>query len=145
MTPPHDSATEPIPMIQSINPPHLAAPVGFTHGVLSDGGRVLWLAGQNGMDAEGRIVHPRDLVAQTDLCLANILEVLRHAGGLPEHVVKLHFYVSDLGAYRRARPELGAVWKRHFGRHYPAMMLLGVSGFYEPDALIEIDGYAVLP
>ena len=132
-------------MNRSVNPPELATPIGFAHGILSEGGRTLWLAGQNGMDAEGRIVHPGDLVAQTDLTLANILAVLRHAGGSPEHVVKLHFYVSDVDAYRRARRELGAVWKRHFGRHYPAMMLLGVTGFFEAEALIEIDGYAVLP
>lgn len=128
-----------------INPPELAAPIGFAHGILSEGGRLLWLAGQNGMDPEGRIVHPGDLVAQTDLALANILAVLRAAGGEPEHVVKLHLYVSDLEAYRSSRRALGAVWKAHFGRHFPAMMLLGVTGFFEPEALIEIDGYAVLP
>lgn len=132
-------------MIRSINPAGLAAPVGFAHGCLSDGGRVLWLAGQNGTDAAGRIVHPGDLVAQTDLALANILEVVREAGGEPEQVVKLHLYVRDLEAYRAARRELGAVWKRRFGRHYPAMMLLGVGGFFDAEALVEVDGYAVLP
>lgn len=129
----------------SINPSTLAKPVGFAHGVLSNGGRILWLAGQNGMDAEGRIVHPGDLVAQTDLALGNILAVLREAGGEPEHLVKLHLYVSDVEAYRRSRRALGLVWKTRLGRHYPAMMLLGVSGFFEPDALVEIDGFAVLP
>lgn len=132
-------------MHTAVNPPELAAPIGFAHGVCTAGGRVLWLAGQNGMDQAGRIVAPSDLAAQTDLALANILAVVRAAGGLPEHVVKLHLYVSDLDAYRRSRRALGTVWKRHFGRHYPAMMLLGVSGFFEPEALVEIDGYAVLP
>lgn len=129
----------------AINPPGLAAPVGFAHGIATRGGRVLWLAGQNGMDAEGRIVAPGDLVAQTDVALANILSVVAAAGGRPEDVVKLHFYVVDLDAYRRLRRELGAVWRKHFGKHYPAMMLLGVTGFFEPDALVEIDGYALLP
>lgn len=132
-------------MIEPINPPGLAAPVGFSHGFVSSGGRILWLAGQNGMDAAGRIVEPGDIVAQTDLALANILDVVRQAGGVPENIVKLHLYVSDLEAYRASRRALGAVWKRHFGRHYPAMMLLGVTGFFEADALIEVDGYAVLP
>lgn len=132
-------------MIRSINPTGLAPPVGFAHGCLSEGGRILWLAGQNGTDATGRIVHPGDLVAQTDLALANVLEVVREAGGTPEQVVKLHLYVSDLDAYRAARRDLGAVWKRRFGRHYPAMMLLGVGGFFDAEALVEVDGYAVLP
>jgi enamine deaminase RidA (YjgF/YER057c/UK114 family) len=132
------------PRIEAVNPPGLAAPVGFAHGVASRGGRVLWLAGQNGMDADGRIVAPGDLVAQTDLALANILAVVRAAGGRPEDVVKLHLYVVDLASYRDQRRELGRVWRAHFGRHYPAMMLLGVTGFFEPDALVEVDGYAVI-
>jgi enamine deaminase RidA (YjgF/YER057c/UK114 family) len=132
------------PEIGPINPPDLAAPIGFAHGVATRGGRILWLAGQNGMDAEGRIVAPGDIAAQTDLALANILAVVAAAGGGPEDVVKLHFYVSDVPAYRAARRSLGAVWRKHFGKHYPAMMLLGVTGFFEADALIEIDGYAVI-
>jgi enamine deaminase RidA (YjgF/YER057c/UK114 family) len=131
--------------IAPINPAQLAAPIGFAHGMATRGGRILWLAGQNGMDAEGRITAPGDIIAQTDLTLTNILAVVEAAGGRPEHVVKLHFYVSDLEAYRSRRRELGQVWKRHFGRWYPAMMLLGVTGFFEADALIEIDGYAVIP
>ncbi len=130
--------------IEPVNPPQLAEPIGFAHGVASQGGRVLWLAGQNGMDAEGRIAHPGDIAAQTDLALSNILAVVAEAGGSPRDVVKLHFYVSDLQAYREARRELGMVWKKHFGRWYPAMMLLGVTGFFEAEALIEIDGYAVV-
>ncbi len=127
-----------------VDPPALAPPVGFAHGIATRGGRILWLAGQNGMDADGRIVAPGDLVAQTDLALANILAVVDAAGGRPEDVVKLHFYVADLDAYRNHRRALGAVWRKHFGKHYPAMMLLGVTGFFEPDAVIEVDGYAVL-
>ncbi|MCB0215635.1 MAG: RidA family protein [Caldilineae bacterium] len=134
-----------MPRIASINPASLATPIGFAHGVASSGGRLLWLAGQNGMDDQGRIVAPGDIVAQTDLALANILAVVAAAGGRPSDVVKLHFYVSDLAAYRGNRRALGQVWRRHFDRWYPAMMLLGVSGFFEPEALVEIDGYAVLP
>lgn len=129
---------------EAINPPHLAPPVGFSHGVASEGGRIVWLAGQNGTDALGRIAHPGDLVAQLDAALANIVAVVQAAGGAATDIVKLHFYVSDLAAYRDRRAALGEVWRRHFGRYYPAMMLLGVTGFFEPDALVEIDGYAVI-
>lgn len=128
-----------------INPPQLAPPVGFSHGVATRGGRILWLAGQNGTDGEGRIAAPGDLVAQADAALANVLAVVAAAGGRPEHVVKLHLWVLDAGAYRDARRALGAVWRAHFGRHYPAMMLIGASGFFDPEALIEIDGFAVIP
>lgn len=129
---------------RTINPETLAPPIGFSHGILSRGGQVLWLAGQNGTDAEGRIESPGDLVAQTDRALANLLEVVRQAGGRPSDVVKLHLWVTDVQAYRDGRRALGAVWKRHFGRHYPAMMLLGVTGFFDEEALVEIDGYALL-
>jgi enamine deaminase RidA (YjgF/YER057c/UK114 family) len=129
---------------RAVNPPHLAPPIGFSHGVVSEGGRVLWLAGQNGTDAAGAITAPGDLVAQVDQALANVIEVVREAGGAAGDIVKLHFYVSDVAAYRAERAALGAVWRRHFGRTYPAMMLLGVTGFYDEAALVEIDGYAVL-
>jgi len=128
----------------AINPPALAEPVGFAHGIATRGGRIVWLAGQNGTDGDGRIVAPGDLAGQTDQALANILAVVAEAGGRPEDVVKLHLYVADVAAYRQSRRALGAVWRKHFGKHYPAMMLLGVTGFYDPEALVEIDGYAVI-
>ena len=130
--------------VEIVNPAGLAPPVGFSHGVVSRGGRIVWLAGQNGTDADGRIVAVGDLAGQVDAALANVLAVVHAAGGTARDVVKLHFYVADVAAYRAARPALAAVWRRHFGRHFPAMMLLGVTGFFEADALVEIDGYAVV-
>jgi enamine deaminase RidA (YjgF/YER057c/UK114 family) len=128
-----------------LNPETLAPAQGFAYAVESRGGRVLWLGGQNGHDQSGRIVSPGDLVAQFDRALANILAVVRAAGGQPEHIVKLTLYVSDLAAYRRERKALGQVYRKHLGKYYPAMMLLGVVGFYDEEALIEIDGFAVIP
>lgn len=128
-----------------LNPPGLAPPIGFSHGIATRGGRIVWLAGQNGTDATGRVTAVGDLAAQVDQALANIVEVVEAAGGTAGDIVKLHFYVADVDAYRAARGALGAVWRRHFGRHYPAMMLLGVGGFFDPDALVEIDGFAVVP
>lgn len=128
-----------------VNPPELAPPIGFSHGVATRGGRILWLAGQNGTDGDGRITAPGDLVAQTDAALANVLAVVRAAGGRPEDVVKLHLWVLDAAAYRAARRALAAVWRAHFGTYYPAMMLIGAASFYDEDALVEIDGYAVIP
>jgi enamine deaminase RidA (YjgF/YER057c/UK114 family) len=128
-----------------VNPPELAPPVGFSHGVITRGGRTVWLAGQNGTDGAGRIAAPGDLAAQMDLALANLLTVLAATGGRPEHVVQLRLYVTDVSAYRASRGDLGAVWRRHFGRHYPAVTLLGVSAFFDPAALVEVDGVAVVP
>lgn len=126
-------------------PDELAPAVGFSHGIATTGGRIVWLAGQNGTDEEGRIRAPGDLIAQTDQALANIVRVVEEAGGRAHDIVKLHLYVEDLPAYRATRRELGAVWRKHFGRYYPAMMLLGVTGFFDADAGVEIDGYAVIP
>jgi enamine deaminase RidA (YjgF/YER057c/UK114 family) len=129
---------------ERINPSELAPPIGFSHGVATRGGRIVWLAGQNGTDAEGRIAAVGDIVAQVDRALANIVAVVVAAGGSASDIVKLHFYVCDLAAYRAARSALGDVWRRHFGRQYPAMMLLGVTGFFDDEALVEIDGFAVI-
>lgn len=128
-----------------INPDTLAPAIGFAYAVESQGGRLLWLGGQNGHDAEGRIVAPGDLVAQFDRALANIVTAVRAAGGAPEHIVKLNLYVTDVPAYRESRRELGRVYRAHLGKHYPAMMLLGVTEFFDEEAMVEIDGFAVIP
>jgi enamine deaminase RidA (YjgF/YER057c/UK114 family) len=127
-----------------INPPELAPPVGFSHAIATRGGRAVWLAGQNGTDVSGAIVTPGDLVAQLDLALANLLIALRAAGGEPTDLVQLRIYVTDLDAYRTRRSELGPVWRQHFERFYPPMTLLGVTGFFDSDALVEVDGVAVV-
>jgi enamine deaminase RidA (YjgF/YER057c/UK114 family) len=129
---------------EPVHVPELAPPVGFSHAVASRGGHVVWLAGQNGTDAAGRIVSPGDLVEQLDLALANLLVALAAAGGTPRELVQLRIYVSDVAAYRDGRGRLGEVWRRHFGRYYPALALLGVAGFYDPEALVEVEGVAVL-
>jgi len=129
---------------ETINPPALAAPVGFSHGVVTRGGRTLWLAGQNGHGPDGRLT-AADLAGQADQALANLLAVVDAAGGQATDVVRLVLFVRDVGAYRDARRALGLVWRRHFGRWYPAMTLVGAAGFFDPEALIEIDGVAVIP
>jgi len=128
-----------------VNPETLVKPVGYNHGVLCGPGRLLCLAGQNGVDASGRVVDPGDMVAQIDRALANLLIVVASAGGSPDHVVNLVFYVTDMAAYRRARPSLGAVWRRHFGSHFPAMTLVAVADLFEAGTVVEIDGWAVVP
>jgi enamine deaminase RidA (YjgF/YER057c/UK114 family) len=130
---------------RAIDPPSLAKPVGYAHGVLAQPGRTLFLGGQVGWDREGRFETPVDLVQQTDRALGNLVEVLRAAGGAPEHVTALRIYVRSADAWRARAKELGAVWRRHLGRWFPAMALLEVQRLYEPEALVELEGTAVIP
>ncbi len=128
-----------------VNPASLAKPVGYAHGVLAAPGRTLFLGGQVGWDAAGQFRTPFDLVQQVDQALANLVDVLSTAGGLPEHVTSLRVYVLSADAWRANAREIGAVWKRHMGRWFPAMALLEVKRLYEPEALVEIEGTAVVP
>ena len=128
--------------LEVINPPGLGRPSGFSHGVLAPAGwRPLAVAGQTGV-SDGP---ERDLAAQFDRALLKVLTVVREAGAKPSHVGRMTIYVTDMQAYRNARPSLGEVWKRHMGRHYPAMTLVEVSGLVDHGALVEIQADAVVP
>jgi enamine deaminase RidA (YjgF/YER057c/UK114 family) len=128
-----------------INPPGLVAPRGFNHGILTTGGRLLFLAGQDATGADGQIVAPGDLVAQFTQALSNLTTVVEAAGGKAEHVVRLTIYVKNRDDYVAKLKPLGEVYRSHFGGYYPAMALFEVSGFFQPDALVEIEGITVLP
>ena len=127
-----------------VNPPGLVPPRGFNHGILTSGGRLLFLAGQDATGADGRIVAPGDLVAQFVQALSNLTTVVQAAGGRAEHVVRLTIYVKSRDDYAAKLKPLGEVYRRYFGGHYPAMALFEVSGFFQPEALVEIEGIAVL-
>ena len=117
--------------------PGLAEPVGFAHAVVAAPGRTVYLGGQTG---EGESV-----AAQFDTAAANLVAALRAAGGEPDDLVSLVVYVTDVAGYRASRRELGEVWRRHFGRRYPAMALVGVSALVEAEARVELMGVAVVP
>lgn len=127
-----------------VNPEQLAAPVGFAHAWVVDHGeaKTLYLAGQCGYGPEGQVESPGDLVAQLDRALANIGLVLAEAGMEFSDVVQLNFYVTSRDDYAMARKRFGEVWKRHCGRHYPAMAMFQVVSLFDPDALIEVQGVA---
>jgi enamine deaminase RidA (YjgF/YER057c/UK114 family) len=128
----------------AINPASLVRPVGFAHGWLVAGasGATLYLAGQCGHDAEGRITTPGDLVGQLDRALHNVGEVLRAAEMTFSDLVQLDFYVTSRDDYATARRAFGAVWRRYCDRHYPAMAMFMVAGLFDPQAVIEIQGIA---
>jgi enamine deaminase RidA (YjgF/YER057c/UK114 family) len=126
-----------------VNPASLVGPSGYAHGVLS-GGRLLFLAGQTGMDATGRIVAPGDLVAQFRQALANLQTVLQEADGQMSDIVKLTLFVTDKRAYQAQLKPIGEAYRTFFGRYYPAMTLVEVTSLFDDEALIEIDGFAML-
>jgi len=129
---------------QIINPPTLVKPTGYAHGVVTTGGRLLFLAGQPGLDANGNVVSPGDIVAQCAQAYANLKAVVDAAGGAMTNVVKLTIYVTDKAAYKNNLKSIGAAYRNVFGKHYPAMTLVQVKSLFDNDALIEIDGFAVI-
>ena len=128
-----------------VNPAALGPPSGFSHAVVSRGGRTVWLAGQTALDAQGRIVAAGDVVAQFEQALGNLLTALRAAGGEPEHLATLTVYAVDLADYRAHAREIGGVWRRLVGTDYPAMAGIGIARLWDDEALVEVQGIAALP
>ncbi len=126
-----------------VNPPGLAKPSGFSHGIEARG-RLLFLAGQTALDREGRIVGTGDLVAQFRQALANLGAVIEARGGTLRDLVKVTFYVLHKDDYRAKLAPIGAVYRELLGGHYPAATLVEVKALWDADALIEIDGIAVV-
>ncbi len=127
-----------------INPSTLARPSGFNHGIMVTGGRLLFLAGQTASDKEGRIVAPGDIVEQYTQVLRNLKAVVEAGGGTMQDIVKITIFVSDRDNYRAHLPALGKAHHTFFGSYYPATALLEISRFFQDEALIEIEGLAVL-
>src|SRR5574341_38053 len=127
-----------------INPASLPAPRGFNHGILVTGGRLLFLAGQDASGPDGRIIAPGDLVGQYAQVLSNLQAVVQEAGGAMQDIAKLNIYVRSRADYLSRLRELGVVHRRYFDDYYPAMALFEVSGLFQEDALIEIEGTAVI-
>jgi len=128
-----------------VNPTTLAKPSGFSHGIVSEGGRLLFLAGQPGVDAAGKVVAPGDLVAQFAQAIANLKVVVESASGTPGDIVKLTIYVLHKDDFVNNLKAIGEAYGAVFGRYYPAMTLVEVRALFDDDALIEIDGMAVIP
>jgi enamine deaminase RidA (YjgF/YER057c/UK114 family) len=126
-----------------VNPPQLAPPSGFSHGIEARG-RLLFLAGQTAQDGAGRIVAPGDLVAQFRQALANVGAVIEARGGSLRDLVKLTFYVVDKNDYRARAKAIGGVYRELLGGYYPATTLVEVKALWDQEALVEIDGIAVL-
>jgi enamine deaminase RidA (YjgF/YER057c/UK114 family) len=127
-----------------VTAPELAPPVGYAHAVIgAPGGRTVHLGGQTALGADGAI-HGETLAEQFDVAAANVLAALRAAGGAPEDIVQMLVFVTDVAEYKASLHDLGEVWKRRFGRRYPAIALLGVSALFDDAARIELVATAVI-
>jgi enamine deaminase RidA (YjgF/YER057c/UK114 family) len=129
--------------MKRVNPAALARPSGFSHAVVARGATV-HLAGQTGMAADGSIVEG-GIVAQFEQALGNLLTALREAGGSPADLTSLTVYIVDMDDYRAHAREIGGVWRRLVGTDYPAMAGIGVARLWDAEALVEVQGLAVLP
>jgi enamine deaminase RidA (YjgF/YER057c/UK114 family) len=126
---------------ETVNPPHMTAPSGFSHGTKV--GDTVFLGGQTAMDANGDIV-PGGIVEQFRQAFTNVLDTLTHAGGRPEHLAQVTIYLTDVADYQAHGREIGRVWRELAGTHYPAMAGIGITSLWQPEALIEIAGIAVV-
>ena len=127
-----------------VNPPALAPPRGFAHAVVAAPGRTVYLGGQTALDAEGRVTG-ETVADQFEVAARNVLEALRAAGGGAQHLVSLQIFVTDVEAYKGALGPIGASYRKHFGKHFPAMAVFEVSGLFDRDAMVELVGIAVVP
>ena len=132
--------------IEFLNPPDLMKPVGFAHAAVTRGGRTLFLAGQVAKDRDGRVVGKGDIVAQFRQVCENMKTLVTAAGGQLSDVVKLTIYVLDTPEFKRQGKPIGVVYREYFGKHYPAMTLVGARDLYDASegCLIEIEGFACL-
>jgi len=128
--------------VERINPEELARPSGFSHAVAATG-RIVFLAGQIGMDRD-RKVADGGIVPQFEQALGNLLAALAAAGGQPAELASLTIYLIDIEDYQVHGKEIGAVWRRLAGTEYPAMAGVGVTRLWDPAALVEIQGIAVV-
>lgn len=126
-----------------LQPKAWKAPVGYANGIAASG-TLVFVAGQVGWDAGQRFSSDR-LIPQFEKALQNVLEVLAEAGARPEHVCRMTAYCCDKPAYLAARAELGRIWRRLMGRHYPAMSMIFVSDLLDSPGKIELEATAVIP
>lgn len=134
---------QPANLPRNVNPKELGPARGFSHATVAGG--LVWLGGQIGSDATGKVAEPGDIVAQYARAIRNVSIALRAAGSAPADTVKLMYYVTDLKAYKDNLRAIGSAFREVFGHHYPATTLVEVRSLFDPDALVEIEAVAVCP
>ena len=128
--------------LETLQPPGWPPPKGYANG-MAGRGRTVLVGGQIGWDAEGRFA--QGFLRQVEQALRNILAILAEAGGRPEHIGRMTWYVTDMAEYRDSLRALGPVYRAVMGRHFPAMTLVQVAALVEPEARLEIEATAIVP
>jgi enamine deaminase RidA (YjgF/YER057c/UK114 family) len=129
--------------IEVLQPPGWAPPIGYANGISVPAGRIVFIAGQVGWDADQKF-QSEDLVPQFEQALKNILAILAQAGGARNDICRLTGYCIDKPAYRAGRRELGRIWKSLMGNHYPVMTMVFVADLLDAPAKIELEATAVI-
>ncbi len=129
--------------MQVLQPPGWAPPKGYANGVAASG-RVVFIGGQIGWNS-GQRFESTDFVGQVRQALLNIVAILKEAGGRPEHIARMTWYVVDKREYLANPKALGAAYREVLGRHYPAMTAIEVTALIEDAARVEIEATAVIP
>ena len=127
-----------------VNPETLAQPIGYSNGLLFEGGSLLFVAGQVGWDKD-RIIVSDDFAAQFAQALENVLAVVREAGGSPENIARLLIFVTDKKEYSDRLRDIGTAYRQLMGKHFPVMTLVEVKSLLEHLAKVEIEATAVIP
>jgi enamine deaminase RidA (YjgF/YER057c/UK114 family) len=124
------------------NPETLPPAMGFSHAVIAQAGRTVYLAGQTAQQADGTVIGAT-LAEQFDVAAGNVVKALEAAGAHPQDLVSMQIFVTDVTEYQRLSKEIGEAYRRHFGRHFPAMALLEVRRLFDPAAKVELMCIAV--
>ena len=128
---------------RELRPAGWAPPVGYANGIAATG-TLVFIAGQVGWDAEQKF-QSNEIAPQFEQALKNILAVLGEAGGRAEHICRITAFCCDKPAYLAARPELGRIWRKLMGRHFPAMSMIFVADLLDAPGKIELEATAVIP
>ena len=130
--------------MQVLLPPGWAAPIGYANGIVVAPGRIVFIAGQVGWNAQQQF-ESADIVPQFEQALKNVLAVLAQAGGEARHICRMTAFCCDKPAYMAARRQLGAIWRELMGTHYPAMSMIFVVDLLDNPGKIELEATAVVP
>ncbi|MFO1217030.1 MAG: RidA family protein [Burkholderiaceae bacterium] len=130
--------------MQILHPAGWDKPIGYSNGIAVDGGRLVFVAGQVGWNAQQKF-ESEQIAPQFDQALRNVIDVLAEAGGKPGDICRMTAYCCDKPAYMAARNELGAIWRKHMGKHFPAMSMIFVVDLLDNPGKIELEATAVVP
>ncbi|HYM21257.1 MAG TPA: RidA family protein [Candidatus Kapabacteria bacterium] len=128
-----------------INPPSLVKPVGYAHAIKTAGGTTIYLAGQVSFDGEGNLINKGDIISQFRQAIRNLEIATHEAGAKMTDIVKMTIFTTSKELYKKNLREIGEVYREFFGKYFPVMTLVEVKSLFEDDALLEIEGIAVIP